>query len=101
MKQLKILFDPNQISNAAHYLEQHNTLCNQSAEYWEESIYNSIKYYVKRSDIACMGTGGYLIKFSEIDLDVVDVEVYIDPSVGKDRNVIEASYAFGKIIKEF
>ena len=100
MKQFKIIFDPLQITNAAQYLAKHNTLCKQSAQYWEDNIYNTIKEYIAKADCSSVGTGGYLVTFAE-ELGTVIVEVYIDPSVGKMGNFTEASYAFGKIIKEF
>ena len=101
MKQFKIIFDPLQITNAARYLAEHNTLCKQSAQYWEDSIYNTIKKSVAEEDVWSSGTGGYNVLFTKDDIDTVIVEVYIDPSVGKARNFTEASYVFGKIIKEF
>jgi len=79
LNQFKLIFDPNQINNAAQYLEQHNVLCKQSAEYWEESIYNTIKRYAPPADFDCVGTGGYLVNFFEEGVDTVVVEVYIDP----------------------
>ncbi len=100
MRQFKIIFDPLQIRNAAKYLEQYNTLCRQSVGYWEDSIYGTIKESITKPDVWSSGTGGYTVIFTE-DSDGVNVDVLVDPSVGKTRNFTEASYAFGKIIKEF
>lgn len=89
--QINLILDPNQIQSVAEYLYFNNTFCDKSVDKWEQSIYDTIKLYAFKPDVIFCGTGGYTVKFGEIDDNTVDVEVLVDITVGEGSQYMEVT----------
>lgn len=89
--QINLIMDPNQVQSVAEFLHFNNDRCQKTVDEWEKSIYDTIKRYAFNPNISFCGTGGYMVKFSEIDVDTVEVEILVDITVGEGGHYIEVT----------
>jgi len=89
--QINLILGPNQIESVAEYLHFNNTFCEKSIDNWEQDIYDTIKRYAFNPNVSACGTGGYTVKFSEIDDNTVEIEVLVDITVGEGVHYMEVT----------
>lgn len=89
--QINLILDPNQIQSVAEYLHFNNTACDKTVDKWEQDIYDTIKRYAFNEDISFAGTGGYMVRFSKVDHNTVEVEVLVDISIGEGYSFMEVT----------
>lgn len=97
---MKIIFDPNQVQCVAEFLNENHRSLKKSVDEWESYLYDYIVQY-HNSSTSWIATAGFVMSFGEIDSETIEVEVFVDASIGEGVHFIEASIVDGKIIKEF
>ena len=75
---MKLMYDMNSVAQAAVYLEKHNSNGKEREEIAQDILDTMMKY--AKEETSFVGTGGYLIRYEELGLDMVVAEVTVNSS---------------------
>lgn len=81
----KVMYNVNNIMAAARYVYFENDDVYESVQDAHDHIWNTIKRYAHNKNVGFVGTGGYLVQFSE-EPDALYIDVYVDPDLSEESD---------------